>query len=78
MSSFYPLEVDVVQHPAIGVISENYIDRFPHHAYAPTESMIAEAPGASVNYEQLFGAGQRAENNNWELVRTERNCGSVI
>ncbi|XP_042147604.1 transmembrane protein 145 [Ixodes scapularis] len=71
-------QVDVVQHPAIGLISENYIDRFPHHAYAPTESMIAEAPGASVDYERLFGAGQRAENNNWELVRTEGNCGSVI
>ncbi|KAH9368131.1 hypothetical protein HPB48_018836 [Haemaphysalis longicornis] len=73
-----PAQVDVVQHPTIGVISDNYIDRFPHHAYAPTESIVTEAPvgvavaaaRTSIDYAGLFSAGrQESENNNWqELV----------
>ncbi|XP_077564970.1 transmembrane protein 145-like isoform X2 [Haemaphysalis longicornis] len=68
-------QVDVVQHPTIGVISDNYIDRFPHHAYAPTESIVTEAPvgvavaaaRTSIDYAGLFGAGrQESENNNWQ------------
>ncbi|KAL1441586.1 hypothetical protein MTO96_008549 [Rhipicephalus appendiculatus] len=70
--------VDVVQHPTIGVISENYIDRFPHHAYAPTESLVAEPPAGSiaavtaVDYATLFGGATRHEheNNNWQQLRT--------
>ncbi|KAH6930250.1 hypothetical protein HPB50_012262 [Hyalomma asiaticum] len=68
--------VDVVQHPTIGIISENYIDRFPHHAYAPTESMVGEPPAGAVaavtavDYATLFGGATRHEheNNNWQQL----------
>ncbi|KAL3214733.1 hypothetical protein MRX96_034712 [Rhipicephalus microplus] len=78
-------QVDVVQHPTIGVISENYIDRFPHHAYAPTESLVAEPPAgsiaavAAVNYATLFGGVTRHEheNNNWQHLKNYSNQLSV-
>ncbi|KAK8764687.1 hypothetical protein V5799_032704 [Amblyomma americanum] len=77
-------QVDVVQHPTIGVISDNYIDRFPHHAYAPTESIVVEptAPAvamAAVDYATLFGGGGRPEheNNNWQQLKSYPNQLSV-
>ncbi|XP_075549074.1 transmembrane protein 145-like [Dermacentor variabilis] len=78
-------QVDVVQHPTIGVISENYIDRFPHHAYAPTESVVA-APAAgtvtavaAIDYATLFGGATRHEheNNNWQQLKNYPNQLSV-
>ncbi|XP_064470487.1 transmembrane protein 145-like [Ornithodoros turicata] len=54
-------QVDVEHHPTIGVIADNYIDQFPHHAYEPTQSVV---PEGTVNYEALFGG---SNNNTLEL-----------